>query len=688
MRCGRTSRCRPASSCRITRCTATPFPRRRRSGSRTTATHLHVAFKCDDPDPSGIKTSITRRDNIFQDDWVGLSLDALGTGQVSYHMMVNPSGVQLDMLNSVAGDEDPRPTGSGTVPAGSPIPDMPWSSACPCRAFASRAASTRANGHPVLAAREPLGGVGVVAGVGARRVGLRAPRVAPLRQPGAASGARSPAVRNLQPHRARESPARWAPGDGRGDVGLSAKVGLTSTITLDATVNPDFSQVESDSFQVEVNQRFPVFFAEKRPFFMEGAGVFALAGAGGGDNTLRTGIHTRRIIDPIFGAKVTGSVGRVTFGTLSAADEAAGRAAPADSPEVGKNRLFNIARAQHSLGPSNYVGAPSPTRPLRGTYNRVVGADFKWRLTDTQRIEAFALASRSRVAAEGDPSGGFGAQVNYNYSTRQWVAAGSFEHYDEDFEMATAFMNRVGVTGAWAYVERNLYPDTNRLPWLHRFLFFSFTQGGHDHFAGGNEFVEVAGVRMFFTRQGFLNVDYQAGFEHWAGERFKRGRPRLHGEVQLFRWLALERRVWRRPGAVLYDPVNPFQGWSRDFNVGTTLQPSGRLSQTLSYQRVVFERADTRAPVYDLDIVNARTTYQFTRATRCAIAQHDSSRKRVLTDFLASDEPRPGTVVAAGVRVAARAARVRQRRLGARSRGISHHPARRVLQGVIPAPRF
>ena len=143
-------------------------------------------------------------------------------------------------------------------------------------------------------------------------------------------------------------------------------------------------------------------------------------------------------------------------------------------------------------------------------------------------------------------------------------------------------------------------------------------------------------MRMFFTRQGFLNVDYQAGFEHWAGERFKRGRPRLHGEVQLFRWLALN-GGFGAGQAVFYDPVNPFQGWSRDFNVGTTLQPSGRLSQTLSYQRVVFERADTRAPVYDLDIVNARTTYQFTRAFALrAIAQHDSSRKRVLTDFLAS----------------------------------------------------
>jgi len=73
------------------------------------ADYLYFAFKCDDPDPSGIKTSVTRRDNIWQDDWVGLSLDALGTGQLSYHLMVNASGVQLDMLNSVAGSEDESP---------------------------------------------------------------------------------------------------------------------------------------------------------------------------------------------------------------------------------------------------------------------------------------------------------------------------------------------------------------------------------------------------------------------------------------------------------------------------------------------------------------------------------------------------------------------------------------------------
>ena len=101
-------------------------------------------------------------------------------------------------------------------------------------------------------------------------------------------------------------------------------MGPTSTITLDATVNPDFSQVESDAFQVEVNQRFPVYFSEKRPFFMEGAGMFNLAGNGQGDASMLYAVNTRNIVDPIFGAKLTGSAGRVTFGTLTAVDQAPG----------------------------------------------------------------------------------------------------------------------------------------------------------------------------------------------------------------------------------------------------------------------------------------------------------------------------------------------------------------------------
>jgi hypothetical protein len=601
------------------------------------ADYLYFAFKCDDPEPSGIKTSVTRRDNIWQDDWVGLSLDALGTGQLSYHLMVNASGVQLDMLNSVAGNEDTSP-------------DWVWDSA-------SRLTETGFSAE----IRLPLQSIRLKGGDNTRMGILFWRRISrlgvsvswPALEPGAWVFERHANLHfeSIQPRLAREvlpsatygrttlrdSPLRWRGASSRSDVGLSTKVGLTSTITLDATVNPDFSQVESDAFQVEVNQRFPVFFGEKRPFFMEGAGIFALAGAGGGDNTLRTAVHTRRIIDPIFGAKLTGSTGRLTFGTLSAVDEAA-----------ADHRLFNVGRAQFSLGPSNYVGALYTDVTSDGAHNRVAGADLRWRVNDTQRLDAFVLASNSRLARDEDTLTGIGAQINYSYSTRRFAATGSFEHYDEDFRMDTAFMNRVGVTSAWGYAEYNLYPDNTKYPWLRRITLFSFSQGGSDQFAGGNEFIEVAGTRINFSRQGFLRVDGLWGFEHWAGQRLKRGRPRASGNVQLYRWLALDGGI-SAGRAVFYDPTSPFQGRSLDYNAGVTLQPSGRLAQRIGYQRVAFDHAATRERVYTLDIINTRTTYQFTRALALrGIAQYDSSRRRVLTDFLGSYEPRPGTVVYAG----------------------------------------
>jgi hypothetical protein len=601
------------------------------------ADYLYFAFKCDDPDPSGIKTSVTRRDNIWQDDWVGFSLDALGTGQLSYHFMVNASGVQLDMLNSVAGNEDTSP-------------DWVWDSA-------SRLTDTGYTAE----IRVPLQSIRLKGGPDTRMGVLFWRRVSrlgvsvswPALSPNAWVFERHANLHfaSIEPRLAREilpsatygrttlrdAPQRWQPAESRTDVGLSAKVGLTSTITLDATVNPDFSQVESDAFQVEVNQRFPVFFGEKRPFFMEGAGIFALAGAGSGDNTLRTAVHTRRIIDPLFGAKLTGSAGRVTFGTLSAVDEAG-----------DDNRMFNIGRAQFSLGPSNYVGALYTDIEAAGTHNRVAGADLRWRINETQTLNAFVLASNSRRARDTDTTSGLGAQLYYTYSTRKWAGSGTFEHYDDGFQMDTAFMNRVGVTGGWTYVERNFYPDNSKYPWLRRFTIFNFTQGGRDEFAGGTEFLTLAAVRMNLTRQGNLRIDHMVGHEHWAGQRFKRGRPRISGSMQVFRWLNAD-VFYGRGYAVFYDPEHPFQGRSTDFNTGITLQPSGRFSQSLRYQRVAFDHDVTGVRVYTLDIVNTRTTYQFTRALVVrGIAQYDSSRRRVLTDFLGSYEPRPGTVVYAG----------------------------------------
>ena len=604
---------------------------------------LYFAFQCDDPEPDRIKTSVAKRDNIGADDWVGLSLDATGTGQLSYHMMVNPSGVQLDMLNSVAGNED------SSV-------DWVWESA-------GRLTPT---GY-VVEIRLPLRSIRFASGDDVRmgllfwrKVSRSGVSVAwPPLEPGKWVFEKHASLRldHLDPrlprdiipsvsvseHQGRATPAAWGPMDQVRDAGLSAKIGITTQVALDATVNPDFSQVESDAFQVDVNQRFPVFYSEKRPFFMEGAGIFMLAGTGNGDNSMQRAVHTRRIVDPIAGAKLTGSSGRFTFATLTASDQAPGHAVLPGDPSYDRDRLVNVGRMQYSLRPSEYVGAMVTDTEFAGRYNRVAGMDLSTRLTTTQRLDGFVLGSTTRPAGSAAQNG-LGATLGYNYNTRTMSASGSVEHYDRTFQMDTAFMNRVGITSGWGYVDHSFYPGKGRFEWIRRTSPFFFTQGGVDRIAGGRDQLEVAGVRFNFTRLGFLRVDRTWGFEPWNGERFPRGMFRTWGNVQLYRWLKLDGR-FESGLAVYYDPENPFSGHKRRVNGGFVLQPNGRFSEQISFDQVTFDHQATGQRVYQVNIINTKTTYQFTREFFLrAIVQYDSSRSRVLTDSLLSYELRPGSV--------------------------------------------
>jgi len=443
----------------------------------------------------------------------------------------------------------------------------------------------------------------------------------------------------------RSAPDHWS-NDSDPDGGITAKYAIASTVTLDGTLNPDFSQVESDSFQFEVNQRYPIFYSEKRPFFMEGMGTFNLAGVGG-DANMMTAVHTRRIVDPQFGIKVTGTAGKVTFGTLSSSDQAPGNTDRSD-PLFEKKKYFNIARVLYSLGKGAYIGGLATDTELGAGHNRVAAGDLNLFLGSHQQLSATAIATYSR-----DPGGfnlrkGMAGQVSYSYSTKKRTLLTQFEHYDKDFQMDTAFYNRTGITANWTYYSENLYPDEKRYPWLKKISPFVWIHAARDRTQKGNEYWLLGGIRFTFTRQGYLRLDYGKGKEAWASQLFDTHLIRVMGNVQLYKWLYFggNAGIGR---SIFYDPEFPFSGNGKNFNVEATIQPGSKLSQTLSYDRALFSRASDGSRVYTVDIVNAKTTYQFNRRFSVrAIERYDSSRKRVLMDFLASYEPVPGTVAYAG----------------------------------------
>jgi hypothetical protein len=365
-------------------------------------------------------------------------------------------------------------------------------------------------------------------------------------------------------------------------------------------------------------------------------GLFNLAGTGG-DSTMRTAVHTRRIIDPSAGVKLTGTAGRQTFALLTAADESV----PGDP-----QRYFTIGRAMRNHGQGQYIGALVTDAEYFGSHNRVAAADFSRRIGDRFRYSGALMYSDSE-SLEGERSDGVGAQFGYGYSTRRYNFAGHVEHFDRGFQMDTAFMNRVGLTRTWQYGEVQFYPTGTRYGWIRRIAPFVWGVQAKDRVENGTEPFILPGIRFNFTRQGNLRIDLGRGRETFGGRRFDVGRNHIDGGAQIMRWLNVYGSLDQGAG-IFYDPEEPFGGTNTRRSVSIGLQPSPRLNHNVSYTYVKFDR-ESGEKVFDVHILNLRNTYQFTPQFLVrGIAQYDSSRRRVLGDFLASYELVPGTVVHAG----------------------------------------
>ncbi len=607
--------------------------------------NVYFAFHCFDNEPAKIRTTVAKRDSSFSDDWIALSLDSAGTGQAAYHLFSNPSASQMDAINTSASGEQFDA-------------DMVWFSG----------ARATADGY-VVEVQIPLQTLRFSGGDEVRmnlvffrkvsRIGFS--YAWPEMLPGQWVFDRPSRLifSNLKPRRLvellpsmtyginqqRETANDWSPADDKFNIGASGKLGITSGITRDGTINPDFSQVESDAFQVQVNQRFPVFFSEKRPFFMEGMGLFNIAGTGG-DSNMRTAVHTRRIVDPIYGSKLTGTIGKTAFGVLNAVDDSPTPPFTIEGePFDVANKVTTVGRVSYGLQRSDYVGGIFTHTLHDGRSNVVAGGDISLRPSDAHSLSATFLTSRTTDREDPDLSGNT-AQATYQFATRRWYSQNQFEHYDQDFVMDTAFYNRTGFTGVWSFSEVSFYPKSSWMQRIHPFYFAKFAR---DRIEGGDEDFLHTGIRFNITRQGFLNFSHGRGHETWQGTKYRVGSDfNFFGNMQTLRWLNLSGNFRYGP-AIYYSESDPFQGRSRSYNVETTIQPNQHLSQNLEYTNVRFTRPPTGALVYDVDIVNAKTTYQFDKHFLVRfLAQYDSSENRVLTDFLASYELVPGTVFHVG----------------------------------------
>jgi hypothetical protein len=226
------------------------------------------------------------------------------------------------------------------------------------------------------------------------------------------------------------------------DVGGTLRWGVTENLSLTAAANPDFSQVEADVGQVTANARFPLFFPEKRPFFLEGLEQY---------DTPNRLIYTRQIAQPLGGAKLTGKVGGTNVAYLAAVDDRS-------QSFTGSNPISNLLRLRRDLGASSTAGLVYTDRVDGGDYNRVAGVDLRAVWRKLWFSQAQVVGSWTNDAA-GARAGTLWDFTLYDRTGRAYGNHGEIEGISPNFVAASGFVPRTD------YVQARLF---NRFTWYGR----------------------------------------------------------------------------------------------------------------------------------------------------------------------------------------------------------------------------
>jgi hypothetical protein len=610
--------------------------------------NLYFAFYCKDTQPDQIKTSLTKHDGIFEDDWVGLSIDTVGGKKYGYEFFVNPSGAQADIFRT--GDMEDSST------------DWVWYSA----------GKVVSDGY-IVEIRQPLKSIRFASGKDVRmgvifwrrisRLGMSGswPRLVPGQSMGGSQAEvriaelARPLVLEALPSFTytsgwdRLSPTSWSGADQTRDLGFAVKYGITSSIVAEATLNPDFSQVESDALQVTVNQRYPVLYSEKRPFFMEAGNLFDLAAVGDGLGNMVMPVHTRTVVDPQWGIRLTGEQGKGSFALLAAADRSPGNPWDGEeNPDLGRKATFWIARGKLGLGQDNYIGLLYSGREFGDEYNRALAADVSFRFLKNHQLMGHYIQSFSnRPDAGGEVKGGY-LTTEYAYSKGNTYALAMVENIDPGFQMDTAYYQRTGITTAKFFLQTRIVPAAKKLPWLLGFAPSVYGAVIHDKVSGMDDKELMFESYVNVILKGQLGGYIYLGQECWAGQAFQRRRAQLSANLQPFKWLNLHSH-YGFGNTIYYDPVDPFLGDRTEFHASFTLQPTKSLNLFGEYLISRFRRPETGEKVYDQGIWRGRLTYQFNpKLFVRGLVQYDSFYQRVLGDFLASFTYIPGTVLYLG----------------------------------------
>ena len=588
--------------------------------------NLYVGFRCLDTDPEKIRANLSDRDKMWRDDNVLLIIDTYGDYQRSFEFAVNPYGVQGDMLGTINGEDE---SNDFFWKSAANINDNGWTAemAIP---FSSLSFPDKENQTWV---------VGLFRNI---------PRESPVqvswvtfdrsipgffvKQLGRLEGLKNIKSGNkleFLPYVVGQKSGSLSnsnnPSSGinfnsfKGSIGSGIKYSPGPDISIDAVINPDFSQVEADDQQISVNTTFALYYNEKRPFFLRG-----------NDLIQSPMYYTRSINDPLVAARVIGKSGSLSYMYLGAYDRNTVIVVPGEEQSntvASSLRSFaNIGRLRYDLGSESYIGGMTLTRNLSGGHNYLFGIDWTYRFLDKWYFKGEGFLSHTKelnntnlfnsqrkfgstrydAAFNGEDYSGNGLSLGLSYKARVYNIDVTAQNYSPTYQTYNGLFTSVGYRQL--HVEQSLlfYPEDSFINrnsiGLSSYLKYNFD---------GTKKEQVIEPYLTFELKGQVYVDFLyflVNDENFFGRQFNNiNRGTISFFTKPIKQIVASFDLTL--GKFIYRTSNPQIGKGHDLTAQLELKPDPHVNFNISYSRARLSSVDTGQLFYDGNIYSGKLIY-------------------------------------------------------------------------------
>lgn len=601
--------------------------------------NLYFAFKCYD-DPTKIKTSIAARDKIRDDDWVCINMDSFNDKQTLYGFYVNPNGIQMDSRFAAGKDDD------GV--------DVIWYSK----------GVIDDEGYTVEV-RIPFKSIRYAMDKGEVNMGLIFERkisrfsmqgTFPVLDPAQGFNfltqtlpvqyydVKKSTLLELLPAVTYAKNKVHEAGDFENsdnfEPSLTLKYGITSDLILDATINPDFSQVEADASQVEVNQRFAVNYPERRPFFLEGNENFNFAG-NSFNAPVRQVVNTRSIVSPTAAIKLTGKAGKKnTLSTILAVDRE--NSNDSDVADLAGRAVVGVLRYKRTFANDSYLGLIGTGRYRDNSENLVYGADGQYRMDGANLLSGNYLTSLTQET--GGPTVSKEAyNLNFRHETRKQSISVNYATIDDGFRSDVGYVTRTGVSKLAVSYSPKFYPEKGVIKKIDNTLYYANTK---DRPSGLHEYSYYTSVSFTLPRSSKIQLSGNKANEIFEARKFDRSSLSVRANSQITKRINFNTEYRINRGTYY---TGATQGYGKRINGRLILQLSDKFNAEVSYVYSDLNDKESREEYYHINIARGKFTYQMNQYLFFrVVTQYNSLSKVFAPNFLASFTLIPGTVVHLG----------------------------------------